>query len=75
MSVSASELNQIEAFFASVDLPDSIKVNDATIQHNVADAVRQGIALIRSGEMASRLEECKMDILRGIKAAILAQQQ
>jgi hypothetical protein len=73
MAVSVSELNEIEAFFASVELPERIMINAATIQHNVADAVEKGIALIRSGEMAPKLEECKMEILRSIKAAILAQ--
>lgn len=74
MAVSVSELNEIEAFFASVELPETIMINAATKQNDVRQAVEQGIALIRSGEMASRLEEAKMEILRGIKAAIIAQQ-
>lgn len=75
MAVSPNELNELEAFFASIELPESIMLNAATTQHNVKESIRMGIELIRSGEMAPRLEEAKMNILRSIKAALLAQQQ
>jgi hypothetical protein len=74
MAVSDQELNELEAFFASVDLPKSIMLNAATRQNNVRESVESGIALIRTREMAPRLEEAKMNILRKIKEAVLAQQ-
>ncbi|RXK83719.1 DUF6965 family protein [Filimonas effusa] len=75
MAVSLTELDELEAFFASVELPETIMLNAATKQNAVKESVQAGIALIRSGEMAPRLEEAKMNILRSIKTALLAQQQ
>lgn len=74
MAVSPIELNELEAFFASVELPETLMLNAATKQNAVKESIRAGIELIRSGEMAPRLEEAKMNILRDIKAALLAQQ-
>lgn len=75
MAISTQELDELEKFFRSTPLPEKLKLNNAITQHDVPGIINECFTILQRNDISPRIMEMRVNILRQIKIALMAEQQ
>ena len=70
MKPTPEQLQELEQFFANIEIPHTLKVNVATTQNDAPKFIRENIALLKKDEVSPTIVEMRYKLLTELKEAI-----